>query len=638
MNYASQIIETIRDSAVTRVLVVDDSYDPPELATENIGALVDLLGAGAFRQLVDEDTLPGEHVEAAIEAIGEGDLDADDVSGVVEALFEAYLTSRDATIDPGGAFAAAKGAALDVLEPLVEMLRRCEGVEVRLTGLEGAIGACRDQGPDLVFMDFFLSPPSRGTGPETKGEEDGDRKRSIATLRQMLAAHTGEKPAIVLMSSKDIQSRAERYRANLEGQVMGLRFGYLHKQWVTGTGDALEASGDAADVLVDTSGSLAFGRTLEAAISDWRDGAARALKQIEEELSEFDLKEFAYLMRFRLYDEAEPFADYLEWFLGETLRALVDEQIAWDSAHFRELDDAELTKTITGAHPFPSDKIARFFHRMRFNAHEARKRVRFGLGDVFLSPDKKDVRMIVSPDCDLVVRDGTCAAARILTVGGQVKGLKDEGAFAGELIHLGAPKGIKWRNKDLMSHSLGATDRLDVDGMAYTFLGRLRGLPAQAVQKAALADLSRVGISVPPTVHVGAKVACFIKVLDGNQAKRTEIEGLPGATVQVLMPRGGDDKTKRILFTQKYARALLANLAARDPAQFHDDHKAYFEAALEHSEELRHAMLTDGLSLPGSLEKYGISTSVANASKRPWLQFVCNLNDKDLVNLEAEGL
>lgn len=638
MNYVPQIIETIQESVVTRVLVVDDSYDAPLLTTEISGALIDFLQNDNLRKFVSEELLSNEDVGAAIEAISENELDAEDVSNVVATLFTLYLENRSAVVDPGELFSSTKGATLDVLEPLIEMLRKCDNIEVLLVGLEGAVEECRDKNPDLIFMDFFLSPPSRGTSPETRSEEYEDRKQSIVALRQMLKTHSGEKPAIVLMSSKDIHSRAERYRAKLDGQVMGLRFGYFQKQWVSGSGEDLEANGNAADVLVDTSGSLAFGRSLESAIADWRAGATDALEKIQEELLEFDLKDFAYLMRFRLYDEEEPFADYIEWFLGETLRSLVDEEVKWDAKHFQDLDNAKLTRTISGAHPFPSYKIARFFHRLRFNPHKARNRGRFGLGDVFLSPDKKHVRMIVSPDCDLVVRDGKRAATRLLSVGGQVRAIKDDGAFAGELVHLDTPKAIKWLNKDLMTHSASKTDQIDVDGKTYTFLGRLRGLSAHAVQNATLADLSRVGVSVPPTVHVGAKITCFIKLLDGTQVKRLEINDLPGATVQVLMPRGGKDSKKRIIFTQKYARALLAQLGTYVIEQIHNDHRDYYAAAIDHGEELRQAMVSNGLELPGTLDKFGVSASVGNPTKKHWLQFVCDLDDDSLLNMEAEGI
>ena len=51
--------------------------------------------------------------------------------------------------------------------------------------------------------------------------------------------------------------------------------------------------------------------------------------------------------------------------------------------------------------------------------------------------------MVISPDCDLVPRGNKMAAARLLTVGGVVKGLEEDGAYAGELVWLDSSKGDK---------------------------------------------------------------------------------------------------------------------------------------------------------------------------------------------------
>ena len=91
--------------------------------------------------------------------------------------------------------------------------------------------------------------------------------------------------------------------------------GFLNKKWINGDGNRLTASGQAADVLMDTSRSFEFGRTLESALQRWKAGATAGLEKLYGELSDFDIKDFAYLLRFRLYQEREPFADDLEWFL-----------------------------------------------------------------------------------------------------------------------------------------------------------------------------------------------------------------------------------------------------------------------------------------------------------------------------------
>lgn len=638
MNYVEKIVETISDSVVARVLVVDDSYDVPTIEIENIGDLHDLILSDAFQARVDSEEFDRNIVDDALEAIANNEIDADSVITIVSALYSEFSKTREVGLDPGGIFNAAKGASLDALQPLVEILKSCDDVDLQLVGLEGAVAECEKTGPDLIFMDFFLSPPTRAEGPQNKGQEDSDRKRSIDTLKQMLKVHPGPKPAVVLMSSKDVRGRTKRYRASLEGQVMSLRFGYLHKQWLTGSGDDLFADGNAMDVFADTSGGLAFGRALESALSDWKNGAEEALDSIQEELLEFDVKDFAYLLRFRLYNENEPFADYLEWFLGETLRAVVDDTVPWTNSHFRELDKKELTASIAGAHPFPSDAIAKFFHRMRFASHGVRARGRFALGDVFIAPDRKSVRMVLSPDCDLVIRDGGRAAPRILTVGGDIKGFKEDSAFAEELVHLDAPKGIKWKYKDLMTHDAHDPVSLSVGNTEYEFMGRLRSLPAQAVQNAALSDLSRVGLAVPPTIHVGAKVQCFIRILNDGRLEQQEIDGLPSDVVQIVMPRGGDDKHKKMLFTHDYARSLISYLEILDEEKFHKDHLPYYRKLMKERDKLLELMVYQGTRLPGEIKEFAVFSNSAGPTKKPWLQFVCTLADDEFVRVNPDAL
>ena len=269
--------------------------------------------------------------------------------------------------------------------------------------------------------------------------------------------------------------------------------------------------------------------------------------RVYSELREFDVKDFAYLLRFRLYEEGEPFADYLEWFLGDSLRAIVDDSVDWKTCEFRRLNDRPLTQAIEGAHPFPSPRLAKFFHRLRFNSRESRPRGRFALGDLFVSPNHKSVRMVISPDCDLVPRNR--GATHILTIGGSVRGLHEDHAWAGELIFHNNPRAIKWNYKDLMTHEFGECSGLQVNGKSYMFFASMRPMAAQTIQKTVLADLSRVGLAVPPTVDVGAPVKVYLKKNVDNQGKMEELAGLEESRAQVFMPRGGKDLKRRVLFT-----------------------------------------------------------------------------------------
>ena len=481
-------------------------------------------------------------------------------------------------------------------------------------------------------MDFFLSPPKRTTKDLTRGQWDGDRDRSINLLKSILAALADKVPAVVLMSSQDVADRKDAYLSRLEDRVMALRFGFLLKDWVQGRGRDLTASGDAADVLMDTSGSFEFGRVLETALKAWKVGAEEALGQLYSDLREFDVKDFAYLLRFRLYEEGEPFADYIEWFLGDSLRSIVDDRVDWRTCEFRRLNDRSLTDAIEGAHPRPSARLAKFFHRLRFNSRESRPRRRFALGDLFVSPNLKSVRMVISPDCDLVPRNR--ATTHILTIGGSVRGLDEDHAWAGELIFHNSPRAIKWNYKDLMTHEFGECSSLQVDGKSYAYFASMRPMSAQTIQKAVLADLSRVGLAVPPTVDVGAPVKVYLKRKVGTQGKVEELDGLNEPQAQVFMPRGGRDLKRRVLFTSRFFRELIARLQGLSEDDLLDAHRSYRRDLLAQAEKVREAMLRDGLDLPGEgLHK--LRTSVGKPKKKSWLEIVVDISEEALLDLQG---
>ena len=636
MNHAPQIIEVFKASAVEEILVVDDAYDPPEFDPQRSGDLFGILTARGLREHVSDEELCEKDRNAAVTALNDNDFDDSAITNAMATLYGVFLKTRVDAVDPGGAFAAAKGAALNALDPLLELLRRCgDEAHIKKVGTgDATIDVYRNLRPDLIFMDFYLSPPERTSKNITRGQRDGDRIRSIKLLKKMLSENVGADPAVVLMSSGDVADCKGAYLSRLDDRVMSLRFGYLHKGWVHGAGQELTASGDAADVLIDTSGSFEFGRTLEVALKTWKTGADRALQKLYRELRDFDIKDFAHLLRLRLYDEGEPFAHYLEWFLGESLRAIVDDNVKWRTDEFLRLDDDELTKMIEGAHPLPSARIAKFFHRMRFNSWKQRPRRRFALGDLFVVPSDNSVRMVISQDCDLVSRNGIPAASRILTIGGEIRGLETDRAFAGGLIFHNTPKAIQWNFKDLMTHKFGDLVTLDVDGTAYVFLASMRPMFAQTIQKEALANLSRVGVAVPPTVAVGAPVKVYFKKNVNNQAQVVELQGLEEARAQVLMPRGGGETQKRALFTRKFVRELLERLEEMRDEDLLSDHRQHRRDCIEKAPEVRQAMLHKGLAFPGkAICKFVVS--VGKPTEKSWLEIVIDVSDEALIELHG---
>jgi len=633
VNYAPQIIDSFKASIVERILVIDDAYDAPELAEVQAGDLADVLGSSELRKHISEELLSEDDREAAMEALVESELGDEAVHNAVLSLYSAFVETRSPEVDPHGEFAALKGAALEALDPLVELLERCaDAVHIRRVGKDGALRAYRALKPDLILMDFYLSPPERTARAATKGESDADRERSISLLKDILRDDESATPAVVLMSSEEVGGLTQAYRRRLKGRVTALRFGFLNKNWIDGSGPGLSACGDAADVFMDTSGSLAFGRTLEAALRRWKAGAKAGLEKLYDDLSDFDVTDFAYLLRFRLYQEGEPFADYLEWFFGESLRAIVDDEVEWNAEVFSQIDERDLTESIEGAHPFPSDRIARFFHRMRFNSRANRERKRYALGDLFVASNSRDVRLVITPDCDLVPRKKGPGASRVLTVGGKIWGLDADQAFAGEFLFYNSPKSIKWNYKDLMTHEFDDISTLCVGETVYAYFGTLRSMSAQTVQKAALADLSRVGLAVPPAVDVGAPVKAFVKKDIGGQARMVELLGFGDARAQVVLPRGGNDGRKRAVFTRKFVRELMAKVDELKEEELLEDHKSLRSSWLGDSERVRKAMLREGVELPGE-GLFRVGMCVGSEKGRSWLEIVVDVSDEALIRL-----
>ena len=633
MNYATQIIDSFKASIVERILVVDDAYDPPTLAEEHMGELLEVLERKDLRDYVTEESLGDGHLQSAIEVLLEGEFDHEAIGHATSSLFNSYIHRRTSEVDPGGEFARLKGSALEALDPLLELLEGCgDRLFVRRVGKDAALSVCRELSPDLILMDFFLSPRDRARA-STRKEELADRRSSIDLLKSILQVDGGVIPAVILMSSEDVQGRAQRYRSSLEGRVTALRFGFLNKTWIRQSGDGLIAVGDAADVLMETSGSFEFGRTLEAALRRWKRGAETGLKELYKELRDLHVKDFAYLLRFRLYEEAEPFADYLEWFLGESLRAIVDNKVQWNTEEFSRLNEKELTEAIEGAQPVPSSRIAQLFDRMRFNSRQSRVRVRFSLGDLFIAPDKKSVRMVITPDCDIVERNGRRRASRLLTVGGTIRGLGDDKALAGDLILYGTPKALTWELKDVVSHDFDDMSELRVDGTAYSYYATMRTLAAQAIQKEVLGDLARVGLAVPPTVDVGAPVKVFLKTKVDNGSMVTELDNLKEARAQVFMRRGGSDKKARALFTSRFVRTLMARLEGIDDSDLFPDDLGHRNNWIKSATRVRKAMLRDGIELPGEgIFKTLVSVASVRAKKgKYWLEIVVDVSDEALI-------
>ena len=174
--------------------------------------------------------------------------------------------------------------------------------------------------------------------------------------------------------------------------------------------DEIDVAADAADALLDIFQSYEFGRALHAALRCWLESAAVAVKRWGVRSSASRLKDFAYLARFRLAQEGEGLVEYLEWFFGECLLDSVGKAV--DSA--AEVDDliralnGSAADPIEGSFDGPNEESCRSISSRANRRSWKSRSSNYRMGDLYLTGEgnKRSIIAVVTPDCDLIVRDG----------------------------------------------------------------------------------------------------------------------------------------------------------------------------------------------------------------------------------------
>ncbi|RSV17305.1 hypothetical protein CA236_11285 [Sphingomonas sp. ABOLG] len=640
MGHEKRISAAFEDNGIKRVLVIDDVYDAPTLS-EVSGSMLDFFGGIDGQQACRDAGLDDDTIAAATAAVESGEAETDELQAAWAALYVKFIETRDARFDPAGRFEVEKGLTLNVLEPLVTLLSKCgTGIAIVRAGLGDGETQFASFKPQVVFLDYYLSPDAVGEGLTTAVKAKA-RKTSIALLNRLLTSKPEEDPAIVLMSSEQVKARAQRFRQSVEklgGNVLAVRFQFLQKGWVSKDGDQLKIDNQAADALLDTSQGFIFGQVLHRALKEWKGGAEKALQAVLKEIGSLEPKDFAYLFRFRLASEGERMGDYLEWLFGENLRALVAEKIDWNSDSFKKIDDHELSKGIEGAFEGPSVPIARLFQRVRVDEHEKGARVRHRLGDMFIKIGEKRVMVVITPDCDLVPRGSGPKVKRVLTMDGELRSFDQDSASADQFIfYKDKAYSLKWNPKTLNTFAVSGTGSLgSMKGVE--FLGTLRPLYAQEVQRLALTDLGRIGLAVAPTMGVDASVTVHLRMKTANGSKFEVLE-VPGpATATVLPERGDLAKGHRVLLRRSYVHSLVEKVRAVDAASLlPDDAKKLADFLREKNED----QLLSGFLVKGAAtkDKGPLATTIKIAGKpdtdkdAAWLQLTLKLSEEAMEEL-----
>jgi hypothetical protein len=640
MGHEKRIVEAFSENQIQRVLLIDDVYDMPEF-DEISGELLEFMGSIDGQEACKDAGVNDADLADTTDAIDRNDVGSEAVASTMRALYAKFVETRDPRFDPGKRFETRKGLTLALLDPLIALLRKCgENVAIELSGLEDGEERFVQFKPQIVFLDYYLSPDATGEAlkPAVKTKA---RKASIQLLNRLLKTKPEEDPAVVLMSSEEVKDKAQSFRQDVESlgeNVIALRFRFLRKGWVGFNGNDLTINNEAADTLLDTSQGYVFGQVVHRALKEWRSGAESALREVLKQIGSLEPKDFAYLFRFRLATEGEKMGEYLEWLFGENLRGVVAETVNWSSDSFTRIDDSKLSKGIEGAFDGPSVPIARLFHRVRVDERPQVDGARRRLGDMFIKPSEKKLMVVITPDCDLVPRGTGPKVKRLLTMDGELRPFDQENASADQFIfYKKKPYSLKWNPKALHTFPVSGSGSLGVlKGVEY--LGTLRPLYAQEVQRLALTDLARLGLSVAPTMGVDAEITVHLRVKNGN-GTATQILDMPGSSIATVLPERGDlQKGHRVLLRRSFIHTLVEKLREVDPATLTPEDAAKLSDFLREKNE---DQMINGFLIKGAAtkEKGPLSTTIKIASKpdrdkdAAWLQFTLKLSEEAMEEL-----
>ena len=640
MRHEKRIVEAFKFNGITKILLIDDAYDSPQINETIIGTLLDFFESTTGRAVCVDLGIDNDVLGAANVAAHEGDAHNESLQTVYRTLYDKYARTQEKRYEPDEYFHEVKGAALAALGPLSKFLKKCSDA-VEMAGLGNGMECYRRFRPHVLFLDYYLDDQVLPTGNVNKHTMANARKASLSLLKQVIyRADVQELPAVVLMSSRLVDD-VDEYRHAAGGElIMSLRFGFLRKNLMSHQGGDIAIGQEASEVLLDTSQGYLFGTVLQQALSRWKVGAESALKDLLKEVGDLHIKDFAYLLRFRLREEGQPLSEYVEWLFGECLTDLIDERTDWEHESFLRLDGNErLEEKIEGAFEGPSDKIAGFLQRVKVRKRRSSEDRGYQLGDLYAQPRGSDIRVVITPDCDLVVRNGRTKVESVLTMGGTLHTFDEDGAAADDFIRRGKKTYcVRWNPKDLQTYPIKGEDALSrTDKLKY--LGTLRPMYAQEMQRKALTNLSRVGLPVTPAFGINATATAWIRKTDASDPfKQINMHSPIQATIipaRTEQQRDGHS----VLLHRRSVNELIERLNEIDPNEMKKDDARLLKKIRKDggTDKIYKGFLKEGgFTKAGGIFGTGFVLGDKPETKEdaPWLQIVLKVSGETMKELQ----
>lgn len=557
----------MEQGGITSVIVIDDAFDPPAIGDAEAGPLLDLLTLEEHGWARKKARLSDGEIAAAAEALQTTEYAEEAVTLVVCKLYAKFVEKFDARFDPAGRFNILKGSNLSFVRPLLRLLGKCQGLSVSRVGSNDTVAELGAAAAQVVFVDYYLDRSFTAESDPNSVQGAEARQASIRMLRAVLDAQPGAGPSVMLMSSHKVASRAQEFRAEIRDAkrpIFASRFHYMAKEDLREEqDDTVEVAPAAADALLDIAQRHAFAGAVEEALTHWKDGVDGAVESLWKIITELELKDFAYLSRFRLADEG-PLSSYLEWFFGEVLIDAIARKVDWKQPSWTVLDEASSKgrpgSQIEGAFDGPTGRIAELYYRARVDERPERQNKDMRVGDIYTGSHAGEVLAVITPECDLVMRSNRKRSApRLTVVAGRLQPLSGpDTSVADFLMRDGEPVNVVWSMKDIRTVEFEA---IGGEG-GHRLLGTLRPLYAYELQRRVLNELGRVGLAVAPAMAVNARASVVARGKNGRIA--LELSNRADASCAVIPKRGGTDKP-RVIYRRSFADEVLERLiAAKD--------------------------------------------------------------------------
>jgi hypothetical protein len=423
------VLEAITGSGVSKIAIIDDAFDPPSVDKDNAGGLLDFLEEATFAALASQLGIEA-HVEAAKTAIVNSDYVANDLVHTVAAIYDRFVSTADEAFNPAGIFTS-QVANINYVRPILTLLDKCQPKPaIKRIGSDPGELVGVDVDTHLIFIDFYLD---RSVGLDADLDaKRAAKKKSLDSIKALLQSQGDRAASVILMSWQEVESQAQIFREEIvqdeKSLVFASRFGFLKKTELHLKDGVVSIADRAADTLLDIFQSYEFGRATHTALKSWLESAQKAVENLRGDIERLHLKDFAYLVKFRLAPEGQDLLEYLEVFFGECLldavSRMVDERVETDADVEKAVSllNLEGAKRIEGAFDGPTSKVAELYHRVRIKRANLKRRTQYSLGDLYLTDNGKRLLAIITPDCDLITRaDKKRSAPRLLTVSGKIR-------------------------------------------------------------------------------------------------------------------------------------------------------------------------------------------------------------------------